>query len=67
VAVLRGRLEPRLLEAVWARHCHIRPSSRFLVHSRDPQLAATIAAADGLLTRMDGEYWMGLHLTGFGS
>jgi GNAT superfamily N-acetyltransferase len=65
VAVLRGRLEPYVCEAVWARRCVIRPSSRFLVHARDHKLQDTIAAGDGLLTRLDGEYWMGLHLEAY--
>ncbi|MGH8908575.1 MAG: GNAT family N-acetyltransferase [Egibacteraceae bacterium] len=65
VAVLRGRLEPHLFEAVCARRCLIRPSSRFLVHSRDQRLLDVIMAGDGLLTRMDGDYWMGLHLNAY--
>lgn len=66
VAVLRGRLEPHLFEAVCDRRCLIRPSARFLAHSRDRRLLATILAMDGFLTRMDGDYWMHLHLKAYG-
>lgn len=64
VAALQGRLEPLLFEALAVRRCLFRPSERALVHARDPQVAAA-ALAGGLLTRLDGEWWMGHHLEPF--
>jgi hypothetical protein len=62
VTVLRGRLEPILFEPVWQRHCFLRHTERVLVHSHDATLSAAIIAGDGMLTRMEGEWWMGHHL-----
>jgi hypothetical protein len=62
VTVLRGRLEPILFEPVWERHCFLRHSERVLVHSNDATLVGAISAGDSMLTRMEGEWWMGHHL-----
>jgi hypothetical protein len=62
VTVLRGRLEPILFEPVWQRHCFLRHSERVLVHSHDATLLGAITAGDSMLTRMEGEWWMGHHL-----
>jgi hypothetical protein len=66
VALLRGRLEPHLLEAVGARQCILRYNGGALIHARDRELIGAVAAGDALLTRMDGELWMGHHLEPFG-
>jgi hypothetical protein len=56
---LRGRVEPRLLAPLGARHCVFRYVGGALVHSRDDAILAAIATGDSLLTRLDGEWWMG--------
>ncbi len=63
-ALLQGRMEPHLCETVWERHCVIRRSARFLVHSRDASLVDAIMVGDGVLTRMDGEWWVGPRIAG---
>jgi hypothetical protein len=65
VTALRGRLERVLFETVWQRRCYLRHSERVLVHSQDASLVGAITAGDGLLTRMEGEWWMGHHLEPF--
>jgi hypothetical protein len=60
-AALRGRLELRLLEPLSRRRCILRYSGGFLVHSRDNSLLDAIAYGKALITRMDGEWWMGHH------
>jgi GNAT superfamily N-acetyltransferase len=62
VAALQGRLEPGLFEPIFERRCLLRYGERALAHSRDPAIASALAAGDGMLTRMDGEWWMGHHL-----
>ncbi len=57
-AGIQGRVEPRLLADLAAREALFRFSSRSLVHSRDPELLAVLAAGQALLTRLDGDWWM---------
>ncbi|MGH8908574.1 MAG: hypothetical protein ACRD0K_19270 [Egibacteraceae bacterium] len=57
-AALRGQLVPLVAEPVWRRRCLLLTTSRFLVHARDPSLLHAIAGGDGLLSRMDCEWWM---------
>jgi hypothetical protein len=67
VAVLTGQLEPVLFEALsqrW-RRCFLHLSANFLVHARDPEVLNPILAGQAMLTRMDGERWMGHHLEPF--
>lgn len=54
----QGRVEPRLLAALAARGAVYRYSGRSLVHSRDPELLAVLAAGQALLSRLDGDWWM---------
>jgi GNAT superfamily N-acetyltransferase len=56
---LRGRLEPPLFESTWRHRCYLRHSPRMLVHSRDPELTRAILLGQGILTRMEGAWWMG--------
>lgn len=63
--VLRGRLEPHLLDSVRRRHCHVRHGARPLVYSRDTNLTDKIISGGGLLTRMDGESWLGHNTEAF--
>lgn len=65
VSALQGRLEPHLLEPLSQRRCILRRGERALVHSRDPELLAAIALGHAMLTRMEGEWWMGHHLEPF--
>jgi hypothetical protein len=57
-AGLQGRVEPRLLAPLAHRGALFRYSARSLVHSRDPELLAVLAAGQALLTRLEGDWWM---------
>ena len=63
--MLRGRIEPHLLEPLGRRRCLFRYNGGALVHARDPAVSAALAAPEALLTRLDGEWWMGHHLESF--
>lgn len=65
VAALQGRLEPLLFEALAQRRCLLRHSERALIATRDPRLANAILSGNAMLTRMDGEWWMGHHVEAF--
>jgi hypothetical protein len=56
-AGLRGRIEPGMLEALPGRGCFLRYEGGALIHARDGELLRAISAGEGLLTRMDGEWW----------
>jgi hypothetical protein len=64
-ALLRGRLEAPLVEALGSRRCFFRFNGAALVHARDPEIVRAIDAGEALLTRMEGEWWMGHHLEPF--
>jgi hypothetical protein len=59
---VRGRLEPRLLAPVWERRCLLRYTGGALVHSRSAELLRVVRGERALLTRLDGEWWMGHHV-----
>jgi hypothetical protein len=61
-AALHGRLEPSLLEPLSRRRCILRFTGGALVHSRRDDVLSAIASPGALLTRMEGEWWMGPHL-----
>jgi hypothetical protein len=61
-AAVQGRLEPALVPPLLDRRCVFRRTEWALVRTGHTELLATIAAPDSLLTRMDGEWWMGPHL-----
>jgi hypothetical protein len=67
VGVLAGQFEPFLFEALWQRwrRCFLHLSGNFLVHSRDPEVLNPILTGQAMITRMDGERWMGHHLEPF--
>jgi hypothetical protein len=67
VAALTGQLEPSLFEALAqrSRRCFLHLSANFLVHSRNPEVLNPILLGRAMLTRMDGERWMGHHLEPF--
>jgi hypothetical protein len=58
-AAVEGRLEPRLVDPLAHRHCVMRYSGGALVHSREPEILGALASGRSLLTRLDGEWWMG--------
>jgi hypothetical protein len=57
-----GRLEPALVPAVTDRPCLLRRTEWALARTDDPELLAAVSAGESLITRMDGEWWMGPHL-----
>jgi len=61
VAALAGQYEPALLEAFSQRErrCFLHLSGNFLVHSRMPEVLGLILQGRAMVTRMDGERWMG--------
>jgi hypothetical protein len=66
VAILSGQLEPPLFEPLSQRHCFLhRLSGNLLVHSRDPEIVGSILLGQALLSRMDGERWMGHPMQSF--
>lgn len=64
-AAVQGRVEPRLLESLAQRRCLMRFAGGSLVHSRDQEILGAIASGRSLLTRLDGEWWMGHHVLEF--
>jgi hypothetical protein len=56
---VRGRVEPRLLAPLGERRCVFRYVGGALVHSSSDAILDAIATGDSLLTRLDGEWWMG--------
>jgi hypothetical protein len=67
-AALQGRMEPRLREPLATRNAVLHFSGELaLVHSRDRSVLDAIHSGDSLLTRMEGEWWMGHHLRHFGA
>ena len=65
VSALRGRVEPRLVNALWKTSPILRQGTGALVHSRIPELVRAIRCGQALMTRLEGEWWMGHHLEPF--
>lgn len=63
-AILTGRLEPGVAQALDGRRCLLRHTGEALVHSRDEPLLRAIQAGEASLTRLEGEYWMIHHAGG---
>jgi hypothetical protein len=61
-AAVQGRLEPHLYPFVRSKWSLFRRTEWALVHTADPELLAAIGFGGALLTRLDGEWWMGHHL-----
>jgi hypothetical protein len=55
--LLSGRLEPHLDGPIRERLPAIGFARRPIVHSRDPELLATLQTESALLTRLDSEWW----------
>jgi hypothetical protein len=66
VGVLTGQLEPALLEPLSQRWCFLhRLSGDVLTHARNPEIVNSILAGQALLSRMEGERWMGYPIQEF--
>lgn len=63
-SAVQGRVEPALLPALTTRRCLFRRSEWALVHYADDEVAAAAGREQAMLTRLEGEWWMGFHLTG---
>jgi len=61
-SAVSGRVEPHLLPHLHSHRFLLHRGEWALVHDPGQRLAATAAWGDGLLTRLDGEWWMGHHL-----
>lgn len=58
-AALRGRLDPRYLQALSDRRCWMRREGTWtLVHSPHADIAEAIHQGGAFLSRLDGEWWM---------
>lgn len=67
-SALQGRVEAQLREPLSDRRCVFHASGyRALIHARDPRILHAIQAGNALLTRLEGEWWMGHHLEPFTS
>jgi hypothetical protein len=66
LALLRGRIEPGLVEPLSQNGCLLRYNGGALIHAQDPQIPRSIEAGEAFLTRVDGEFWAGHHLEPFG-
>jgi hypothetical protein len=65
VAALTGHLEPSLFGPLQRRCFLHRLSGNVLIHSRNPEIAGSILLGQALLSRMDGELWMGYPIQSF--
>lgn len=61
-SAVRGRIEPSLLPALTTRRCLYWPTEWALAHYADEGAAAAAGREQALITRLDGEWWMGYHL-----
>lgn len=61
-AAVRGRLEPHLYPHLRERRCLLHRTEWALLHSGDPALLGAVTTGRALLTRLEGEWWMGHHL-----
>jgi hypothetical protein len=61
-AAVRGRLEHHLYPLVRERQCLLHRTEWALLHSGDPALLGAATTGQALLTRLEGEWWMGHHL-----
>jgi hypothetical protein len=59
---VRGRIEPALVGELLARRCLLIPTEWALAHTKQQAVLAILGSPQSLLTRLDGEWWMGHHL-----
>jgi hypothetical protein len=65
-AALQGRLESHIREPLSQRRALFHQSGYLaLIHARDRELLHAIQGGQALLTRLEGEWWMGHHLEPF--
>ena len=56
-AMLSGRLEPRMVKEMSARHCYFRHTGHWAVaHSKHPAILQAILNGDAFLSRLEGEW-----------
>jgi hypothetical protein len=60
-AAVQGRFEPALLGALRRHWCLLSRSQLALVHTKDKLLLGLLGSPASLLTRLEGEWWMGHH------
>lgn len=66
-AGVQGRVEAQLRAPLAERRCLFHQSGYLsLIHSRDEGVLHAVQGGRALLTRMEGEWWMGHHLLPFG-
>lgn len=62
----QGRLEGHLMRALSERRCLLHRAGYIaLIHGRDPEVLHAVQAGRAMLTRLEGEWWMGHHLEPF--
>jgi Acetyltransferase (GNAT) family len=61
-SALHGRLEPRLVAPLARRRVLLRYGGGALLHASNPAVLGLAASRHALLTRLEGEWWMGPHL-----
>jgi hypothetical protein len=62
-AALQGRVEAHILEPLSSRRSLLHQSGYLsLIHARDPELLYSVQSGRALLTRLEGEWWMGHHV-----
>ncbi|MGQ0613559.1 MAG: hypothetical protein ACT4PV_07485 [Planctomycetaceae bacterium] len=67
-AAVSGRVDPRYLAALSDTQCLLNRAYGWVqIHSRDASLLATIQRGDAILTRFDGEWWLGVQGEAFAS
>jgi hypothetical protein len=64
-SAVRGRLEAWLQPALAVRARFLRYTGNALAHAREEEILRVIRSRRALLTRLDGEWWMGHHLEPF--
>jgi len=62
---VRGRVEAPLLESLGRRGCLMHFTGEALIHGGDGELSDAILSGSSLLSRVDGEWWMGHHVLDF--
>jgi hypothetical protein len=56
---VRGRLDPRYIHELSARHCWLRREGTYtLVHSRHADIMAAFKQGEAFLSRLEGEWWL---------
>jgi hypothetical protein len=64
---VQGRMEPTLVDVLDRRSVLVDVGAWALADSQDPALVLAMTSSSSLLTRMDGEWWMGHHTEDFGA